>query len=593
MKKLISLFLLLLLATSYSFAARYLVETGIDGDATWSRNAEDGETKVNLNTVGQSLNVWYATLSAGTAAEVNEIWLAGGSYQLTDFVNTKTFIDICGGFAGTELTLEDRAIESADRPWSFTNASTIIGYTGAVKPLIFPNAGAMVCNYDGLIVTGAEAGAIQIRPVAGSTCQIRNCIIRDNTNIQQTGGVAAVFCFGGGDVYNTLFENNEMVAGATTQSSALYTSGASTIQGCEFVGNKASLGGGTLRSQSTLKLEIKDCIFHANDHKQNGSAIYLQHNSAAAISPIIENCLIYDNTSKTAVYTNGWAIVRHCTFANNPAGAIYVANNNATNNTQIENSVFFGKGGISKAAGNAGSTITNCALSAGVSIFNGTNATELFTVTNTLDIADANDGEEGLYARFTNPEAGDFTITATSALLNTAAASAVAVDMRGVARPQGVKSDIGAYECRYYTIAATAESNGSVVGGGDYAEGAAVTLTATADDKFKFDGWYASDVKVSEQATYTFTATASVALAARFSLDTAIEDLTLASAIYGHNNSLTVEGFEGSMRVFNTAGMMVHSQMVYANTQLTLAKGLYVVELQSADTIQTRKVLVQ
>ena len=48
----------------------------------------------------------------------------------------------------------------------------------------------------------------------------------------------------------------------------------------------------------------------------------------------------------------------------------------------------------------------------------------------------------------------------------------------------------------YYTITAVAETGGTASGGGEKVEGSSVTLTATANDGYTFEGWYDGDTKV-------------------------------------------------------------------------------------------------
>jgi len=75
-----------------------------------------------------------------------------------------------------------------------------------------------------------------------------------------------------------------------------------------------------------------------------------------------------------------------------------------------------------------------------------------------------------------------------------------------------------------YTIAATAETGGTITGGGDYTEGAMVKLTATPNNGYAFAGWYEHVIneyddwyeEASKKAAYTFAATADIILEARF-----------------------------------------------------------------------------
>ncbi len=58
----------------------------------------------------------------------------------------------------------------------------------------------------------------------------------------------------------------------------------------------------------------------------------------------------------------------------------------------------------------------------------------------------------------------------------------------------------------YVIISASSSKNGFVLGGGDYAKGDCVTLTAVADDNYIFNGWYVNDELMSMDTTYRFTA---------------------------------------------------------------------------------------
>ncbi|MCL2083578.1 MAG: hypothetical protein FWH04_10165, partial [Oscillospiraceae bacterium] len=66
------------------------------------------------------------------------------------------------------------------------------------------------------------------------------------------------------------------------------------------------------------------------------------------------------------------------------------------------------------------------------------------------------------------------------------------------------------------SITATANEGGTVSGGGNYAVGETVELTATPDDDYTFDGWYEDGARISTDETYSFTATVNRTLEARF-----------------------------------------------------------------------------
>ena len=73
----------------------------------------------------------------------------------------------------------------------------------------------------------------------------------------------------------------------------------------------------------------------------------------------------------------------------------------------------------------------------------------------------------------------------------------------------------GALATKDVNVDVTAEG-GTVTGAGDYYLGQNVTLTATANERYKFLGWYAGEELVSKEATINFVATEDRALTAKF-----------------------------------------------------------------------------
>ena len=67
-----------------------------------------------------------------------------------------------------------------------------------------------------------------------------------------------------------------------------------------------------------------------------------------------------------------------------------------------------------------------------------------------------------------------------------------------------------------FTVNVTAEAGGKVSGGGTVEKGQETTVTATADEGYKFTGWYKGTEKVSDKAQYKFTVTENVELTAKF-----------------------------------------------------------------------------
>lgn len=65
-------------------------------------------------------------------------------------------------------------------------------------------------------------------------------------------------------------------------------------------------------------------------------------------------------------------------------------------------------------------------------------------------------------------------------------------------------------------INVSSSGGGSVSGAGQFNNGSKVTITASADDGYVFDGWYSDGVKVSNKAKYSFTANENKSFSAVF-----------------------------------------------------------------------------
>lgn len=57
---------------------------------------------------------------------------------------------------------------------------------------------------------------------------------------------------------------------------------------------------------------------------------------------------------------------------------------------------------------------------------------------------------------------------------------------------------------------------GTVTGSGEYKNGEKVTIAATADNGYIFDGWYSNGIMVSSSSKYTFTANENISFSAVF-----------------------------------------------------------------------------
>lgn len=135
---------------------------------------------------------------------------------------------------------------------------------------------------------------------------------------------------------------------------------------------------------------------------------------------------------------------------------------------------------------------------------------------------------------------------------------------------------------RSYTLAVAlaegCEGMGQVSGGGNYEYGSEVTLTATANEGYKFMQWSDGDTN----ATRTIIVEGEMTLTATFEADggsgTGLQEQTTDTfRVIGMERSMRIEGSEKEANVFNAAG-----QLIYCGTERIIkvhAAGIYIVRI--------------
>lgn len=81
-----------------------------------------------------------------------------------------------------------------------------------------------------------------------------------------------------------------------------------------------------------------------------------------------------------------------------------------------------------------------------------------------------------------------------------------------------------------WIINTSSSGGGETTGDGTYENGKKVTLVATPDSGYTFDGWYSDGVKVSSKKKYTFTANENASFSAVFTAETSAEQDTSTSS---------------------------------------------------------------
>ena len=133
------------------------------------------------------------------------------------------------------------------------------------------------------------------------------------------------------------------------------------------------------------------------------------------------------------------------------------------------------------------------------------------------------------------------------------------------------------FEANSFAITTTVNNDamGSVTEGGEYTHGTEITLTATANEGYRFTQWSDGNtdnpriITVTENKTYT--AEFEVAEA------TNVETSKISSAnIYTTNGTLHIEGATDDYHILDAAGRLIYSGNA---TTLTLPRGIYLITI--------------
>ncbi|MBN1904552.1 MAG: hypothetical protein JW927_05590 [Deltaproteobacteria bacterium] len=275
--------------------------------------------------------------------------------------------------------------------------------------------------------------------------------------------------------------------------------------------NNSGYGGATYTNDSTL--ELKQTYLHHNSAYQGG-AIYQTGVSASAD---VSNCLIHHNTVGVALgagirRSNGAFTITHTIIADNEGGSGFSGTaTSATNNIAWGNSL----AGFSTAPASYSCNIDDGGVA-------GINSDPLF---------------------ISPGDGGNYHLQEGSPAINACDTGAL-TDLKNRPRPNGTKYDMGAYEYFLeYDVAAVANPvvGGTVSGAGTYVNNSPVTVKATASTGYVFLHWTNGGTVVSNNSSYSFSATADVNLQANFS-QVQSEYFISASARNTNHGTITGEG---------------------------------------------------
>ena len=357
--------LALLLTVSFSLQAKiYYVKQSATGDGTsWDNAAGDIQAMIDKSVSG------------------DQVWVAKGNYYPTtetiardarsrSFV-TKVGVPLCGGFAGTETSLAQRALADLDsngRVDSFELVNTTL-LSGDIDGVA--DVWNKTMNTDGetwkWTVTGNEGNCYQ---VVNANSKIDGfSVIGGN----YTYSVPTTF---GGGIYSSSSVTNCMVSNCSTGTGGGGIFSSSSVTNCMVSNCKAGNGGGISASTSVTNCTVSNCSAGSS-----GGGIYSYNFSYVSY---VTNCTVSNcraGSTGGGIYSEGddsYSYVINCTVSNCSAGSsgggissysYYYSKSYITNCTVGNCSAGSRGGGIysssspPSATSAASSYVTNCTVS--------------------------------------------------------------------------------------------------------------------------------------------------------------------------------------------------------------------------------------
>ncbi|PKK89868.1 MAG: hypothetical protein CVV64_11995 [Candidatus Wallbacteria bacterium HGW-Wallbacteria-1] len=419
----------------FDSAGNAMGQTTESSQMTLSRQVLYVKSGASGNNSGSTWANAFPELRDALTASVtgDQIWVAAGTYKPTSVSDrtvvfaTKAGVSIIGGFAGTELSVDQRN-------WR-TNRTILSGDIGTASlstdnsiHVVDASAGGTL---DGLVITGGYAdgqtgnsgrgGAILASGASGSAAlMVRNCELSANYALTQGGA-----CY--------------------------FTASGVTLETCTVLTNSAGQEGGAIYYQSCTGGIITGCLFKGNSSARSG-AMTLNFST-----PPVHNSIFFENTATErggALTISGYEpAVANCTFQSNTStlGRDLFCYNSSP---KISSSVFWSatplpQGTLAVSSQGAYPQFLNCDIQGCGASGDGWSASigtdlgfNLDTDPGFTAAADV-DGADNIF-----PSADDgLRQTSASAMLNSGDAStATSKDILGNPRPSGPAPDMGPYE---------------------------------------------------------------------------------------------------------------------------------------------------
>ncbi len=313
-----------------------------DTNVTWY---VDGTGGSDANS-GASWAQAKATINAAIneATDGDQIWVAAGTYQEYITLHGMRNIELYGGFANGDTSLDDRDFFGSKLT---TISSPPDGYEGVS---LHSSEGVRL---DGFVVTGAHinwSSGIQVNGPYDDNTVIANCTIAGNHPLNGSAGGIGIRDGHGGTILieNCWIHNNSALGSYPSGGAAGLLQGGSPrviFNGCLFEDNFANEWGGAITcswNDSSTLLKLVNCVFADNQTGANHAAIESNCGTVEII-----NCSFDSNTPESIRLTN-WNLagfkLQNSTITNSTTYGLYSNWSGITGSDGIVNSLFYNNG---------------------------------------------------------------------------------------------------------------------------------------------------------------------------------------------------------------------------------------------------------
>ena len=290
-------------------------------------------TKTGVDWANASGNI-QAMIDEVFEADGGEVWIAGGTYKLAATLQMKEGVNIYGGFAGDETSIDDRQIIEDGYSWDFAHATVLDGQN-ARRVLYQPVAFTVETVFDGLTITKGNSYHSNDAS-SGSGAYIRtngklsnSIVIKNEYDGYPYVSYGAVFGGGvynyGGTVSHCLVTENKISSDAyhfalEIQGGGIFNNGGGIIEDCHVTDNVAEngstsasggsdvSGGGIYNGNGTIKrcrdVSGNKVIARSANTRAYGGGIACSSTTYSIVTDCIieNNQIMYDRGEGGGVY---------------------------------------------------------------------------------------------------------------------------------------------------------------------------------------------------------------------------------------------------------------------------------------------------